>query len=116
MRLNRLYAAHLQLMSKHSDLSLVVLLHLQLILLELVDFVSNKFHLLDLLRNLAFDLFRGPTLTVELGAESVEDLIEAMVWLTGSRRPQVRVAAMLRGVEHGGRCIWGVMGKKVVTM
>ena len=116
MGLNRLYAAHLELVSKHSDLSLVVLLHFELVLLELVYFVSNKFHLLDLLGDLAFDLFRRPTLTVELGAESVEDLIEAMVWLTWSRRPQVRVAAMLCGVEHGGRCVWCVMGKKVVTM
>ena len=100
MRLHRLDSAHLQLVSKHSDLSLVVLLHLQLVLFELVDLVTDEFHLLDLLCDLALDLFRGAALIVELGSEGVQDLIEAMIWLTWSRWPQVGIAAMLSSVEH----------------
>ena len=99
-------------MPEHSDLSLVVLLHLQLVLLELIDLIPYEFHFLDLLCDLAFDLFRRPTLTVEFGAKSVEDLIEAVVWLPRSRRAQVGVATMLCGVEHSGRCIWCVLGEE----
>ena len=79
VRLDRLYATHIELMPEHADLSLVVLFHLQLVLLELVHLVANQFHLLDLLRNLAFDLFRRSTLVVEFGSKRVHDLIETMI-------------------------------------
>ena len=57
MRLYRLHAAHLELVPEHADFSLVVLLHFELVLLQLIYFVANQFHLLDLLSDLAFDLF-----------------------------------------------------------
>lgn len=75
MRLNRMHTAHLQLMSEHPDLSLVVLFHFHLVLLELIDFVANQFHLLNLLRNLTFDLLRRAALVVELSSEGVQNLI-----------------------------------------
>jgi hypothetical protein len=102
MRLDRLSATHLELVPKHSDLSLVVLLHFQLILLELVNLVADELHLLDLLGDLVFHLFGGAVLIVELGSERVEDLIEAMIWLAWCRGTQIRIAAMLSSVEHLG--------------
>lgn len=51
MCLHRRAAAKLQLVPEHAYLRLVVVLHLQLVLLELVDFVANQFHLLNLLRH-----------------------------------------------------------------
>ena len=50
-------ATDLELMAKVTDLSVILLLHLHLLLLELVDFVSNDFHLIDLLGDLSLDLF-----------------------------------------------------------
>ncbi len=94
-------------MPKHSNLSLVVLFHFQLVLLELVDLVANEFHLLDLLRHLALHLFRGATLVVELGPKVVQDLIQAMIRWTRGSRAQIRVTAVLSSVEHGGRGVDG---------
>lgn len=50
-------SSHVQLVSEHANFSLIILLHLQLILFELVDLVADQFHLLNLLSNLIFDLF-----------------------------------------------------------
>jgi hypothetical protein len=49
MRLHLRASAHLQFVSQHADLSLVVLLHLELVLLQLVDLVPDELHLLNLL-------------------------------------------------------------------
>lgn len=81
MRLNRLPTTHVELVPKHSNLSLVVLLHLQLILLKLVDLIADELHLLNLLSDLILHLFGGAALIVELGSERVKDLIEAMAGL-----------------------------------
>ena len=56
MRLDLGASTHLQFVSQHADLSLIVLLHLELVLLQLVDLIANEFHLLNLLGNLALDL------------------------------------------------------------
>ena len=56
MRLHLRTTAHFQLVSKHSNFSLIFLLHLQLILLKLVDLVTDQLHLLNLLGDLVFDL------------------------------------------------------------
>ena len=57
MRLLVWGATDLELMAKVTDLSVILLLHLHLLLFELVDFVSNDFHLIDLLGDLSLDLF-----------------------------------------------------------
>jgi hypothetical protein len=95
-------SAHLQFVSQHADLSLIVLLHLELILLQLVYFVSNEFHLCNLLRHLAFHLLRGPALVVKLGSKRIHNLVQAMVWLARRRGPQVGVATMLSSIKHDG--------------
>lgn len=49
-------AAHFEFVSENADLRLVFLLHLQLILFELIDLVSDQLHLLNLLSNLVLNL------------------------------------------------------------
>ena len=46
MRLLVWGATDLELMAKVTDLSVILLLHLHLLLLELVDFVSDELHLI----------------------------------------------------------------------
>ncbi len=106
VRLGRYATSNLKLMSEDSNFILVFLLHFELILLELVDFIANQLHLLDLLCDLAFNLLGTPTLVVEFGAKGVEDLSQAMIGLTWGGRTQVRVTAMLRCVEHSGLYKW----------
>lgn len=61
-------SSHFKLVSQHAYLSLILLLHLQLVLFKLVDLVSNEFHFLYLLADLSFHLFRASTLVVEFGS------------------------------------------------
>ena len=102
VRLRRYATSNLKLMSEDSNFILVFLLHFELILLELIDFVANQLHLLNLLCDLAFHLLGTSTLVVEFGAKGVEDLSQAMIGLTWGRRTQIRVTPMLRCVEHSG--------------
>ena len=102
MRLHRRTAAYIQFVPKHSDFGLVVLLHLKLVLLELVDLVPDQFHLLNLLRDLCFDLLRAPVLVVEFLTDRVEDLVETMVRLTRWRRTHIGLTTVLSSIEHGG--------------
>ena len=101
MRLRWNPTPNLQLVSEGSNFVLIFLLHLQLILFKLVNFIPNELHLLNLLRNLTFDLLGTPTLIVELIAKGVENLVQAMVGLPRGRRTEIWVAPMLRCVEHG---------------
>jgi hypothetical protein len=68
-------SAHLKFMSQHADFSLVVLLHLELILFELIDFVTDKLHLLNLLGDLAFDLLRVAALIVEFRPKRIHNFV-----------------------------------------
>ena len=68
VRLNRSAATQVQLVSQHAYLCLIIVLHLQLVLLELVDLVTDQFHLLDLLCHRCFSLIRAATLSLKLGA------------------------------------------------
>lgn len=93
----------LELVPEHADLGLVLLLHLQLILLELVDFVADKLHLRDLLGYLALDLLGRATLIFEFGSQIVEDLVQPMSGLARARGAQIWVAPMLSSVEHAAK-------------
>lgn len=88
-------------MAQHSNLSLIVLFHFQLVLFELVDLVTDQLHLLDLLGDLILDLFRGATLILEFGSQRVHNLIKTMVWLPGRSGSQIGIAAVLGSIEHG---------------
>jgi hypothetical protein len=96
-------AAHVELVAQGSNFVLVVLLDLELILLELIDFVTDEFHLLNLLCDLVLVLLGTPILVVELCAQGVKDFIQAVVGLARRRRTQIWVTTMLRGIEHVGR-------------
>lgn len=61
------------------ELVVVLLLQLDLSLLELVDLVSNHLHLLDLVGNLALNLFGASALVIELGSKRIKELVEAGV-------------------------------------
>jgi hypothetical protein len=76
------------------------LLHLQLILLQLIDLVSDQFHLLDLLSDLILDLLAGAALVFEFRSQRVEDLIQSMVWRPRRRGSQVGIATVLSCIEH----------------
>jgi len=76
------------------------LLHLQLILLQLIDFVSDKFHLLNLLRDLVLDLLGCSTLIVKFCPKRVHNLIKAVIRLPRRCRPKIGIATMLSGVKH----------------
>ena len=90
--------SHFKLVSQQADLVIVLLLQLNLSLLELVDLVSYHLHLLDLVANLALDLFGASSLALKLRPEGVEKLIEARI------RSRLHPAMGIRppnGVVHG---------------
>ena len=55
-RHRRRATSQFQLLSEHANFCLVVLLHLQLVLFQLIDLVPDQFHLLNLLIDLSFHL------------------------------------------------------------
>jgi hypothetical protein len=93
----------LELVPQHANFSLIFLLHLELILLQLIHFVANQLHFLNLLWHLALNLLGRATLIVEFDSQRIQDLVEPMVGLAGGGRPQVGVAAMLSSIKHGER-------------
>jgi hypothetical protein len=79
MRCYRRDTSHFKLVSQQSELIVVLLLQLDLSLFELVDLVSNHLHLLDLVCNLALNLFGASALVFELGSQRIKKLVEAGV-------------------------------------
>lgn len=105
MRLHWSAPSNLQLTPQHADFSLVLLLHLQLILLKLVDLVADQLHFLDLLSDLGFHLLRSSTLILELGPQGIEEFIETWIVRRRLARPKRLGAAVLPGgIEHLPGC------------
>lgn len=104
-------AAHFEFMAQVADLILVVLLHLELILFQLIDLVTDELHLLYLLRDLRLHLLRATALALEFRPQLIEDFIQSTSVRRRLTRPQIGLAPVLRRIEHGGRR--GVCSRRV---
>lgn len=101
MCLNRRASSQIKFVSQHAYFSLVLLLHFQLVLLKLVDFVPDQFHLLYLLADLSLHLLGTSTLVLEFGPQRIEDLVESLTMCGRLTRPKRLGTAMLPGgIEH----------------
>ena len=92
----------LKVAAQTRDVFLIFLFHLHMGLLELEDLATDELHLLNLVCELMFILVCTSTLSLELGADLLEQLDKTVVWWSRS----AGYAAMR--VVHGDVEIGGV--------
>lgn len=105
MRWHRRAASHLNFMSQQPDFVFRILLHFDRGLFELIHFVPDHLHFLDLSADLTFDLVGSSALIFELRSKLFHDLIQASI---GNRlHPAVGVGATNSVVHLDGLDLFG---------
>jgi len=80
------FASSLELVSKHADLLLVLLLQGHVCLFERVNLLPDQLHLADLGADLMLEAFRLAQVSIELGPDSIKQLVETSGIVRGYTR------------------------------